>query len=120
MTTACDIGSFASDPLIVQNVRASFTSLGPGFGTYRVDANVIPPAGATGIPKATFYVLENGIIRKPFENAIMTEAPLGSRNFYVSQVGVSPRTGSQYWAEVTVDWMIQQRESATSPVQTQP
>jgi hypothetical protein len=120
MTTSCDVSSENDDRRIVQNVRVSFSALGTGFGKYRVDAEVIPPAGATGIPKATVFVLENGIVRKPFENIFMTEDPLGSREFYVEQIGASPRSGSQYWAEVTVDWMIQQREATTSPVKTQP
>jgi hypothetical protein len=38
----------------------------------------------------------------------------------VEQFSLAPSRGSQFWAEVVVDWIIQQRESGTSPVQTQP
>lgn len=105
---------------IVQNIRVTFTSGGPGFGKYRVDANVVPPAGATGIPKATVNVLQNGTVITPVNAVVMTESPLGSRNFFVEQFSPAPSRGSQFWAEVAVDWIIQQRESGTSPVQTQP
>lgn len=110
----------SDSPNVVQAVQVYYTPLGGGYGKYRVTATAIPPQSATGIPKATVYVIGSGVVRKPIENEPMTLVPSSSTMYYVERFAPGPASGDRYYAEVIVDWQIIQRESANSPVKTMP
>lgn len=86
---------------------------------YQIDANIIPPAGASGIPLATITVVEGNTPRNPVKDSQMVLNPVTGM-YSASGLGLSPQSKARIWGEVTVTWMIPQTEKATSVIQTVP
>ena len=86
---------------------------------YQIDANIIPPAGASGIPLATITVAEGNTTKNPVKDSQMVFNPVTGM-YSASGLGLSPQSKARIWGEVTVTWMIPQTEKATSVIQTVP
>ncbi len=100
-------------------VKYSTDQLPMGVCSYQIDAIVIPPAGASGIPLATIVVLENGITRNPLKDSQMVFNQ-ATGTYSASRYGAPPQSRARIWGEVTVTWLIPQTEKATSVIQTVP
>lgn len=107
---------------ILQKVNVTYSTAGlpAGVCRYQVDANAIPPAGASGIPRATVFVLESGQTRLPLNDVPMT-ASLTKLDFYSAECfGAAPKSGAKIWAEVTAVWLTQQTEKTVSVIKSVP
>jgi len=100
-------------------VKYSTDQLPMGVCRYQIDAVVIPPAGASGIPLATIFVLENTITRSPVKDSQMV-LNQATGLYSASGFGAPPQSRARIWGEVTVTWLISQTEKATSVIQTVP
>ncbi len=106
---------------LLQKVQVKYSTdqMPPGVCRYQIDAYVIPTAGASGIPLASIFVLENAITRNPVKDSQMV-LNQATGMYSASGFGAPPQSKAKIWGEVTVTWLIPQTEKATSVIQTVP